>query len=105
MSKLFLTPKILSVKILMLYSINLQGVYTFNMKTPAIQVDTFSVHGGPDGYITAIRGKVKCLLEEDLVKNEIDLANQEMIKEKCYFRFPTFMKILFNLIYSVGTNI
>ena len=77
----------------MLYSINLQGVYTFDMKTPAIQVDTFSVHGGPDGYITGIREKVKCLSEEDLVKNETNLEKQGMIKEKCYLRFPTFMKI------------
>ena len=57
----------------MLYSINLQDVYTFDMKTPAIQVDTFSIHGGLDEYITGIRGKVKCLLKEDLVKNETDL--------------------------------
>nr|KJB13630.1 hypothetical protein B456_002G085600 [Gossypium raimondii]KJB13633.1 hypothetical protein B456_002G085600 [Gossypium raimondii] len=66
-----------------------QGVYTFDMKTPAIQVDTFCVHGGPDGYITGIRGKVQCLSDEDLVKNETDLEKQEMIKEKCYLRFPT----------------
>ncbi|GMJ10343.1 chloroplastic lipocalin, Lipocalin in the plastid [Hibiscus trionum] len=66
-----------------------QGVYTFDMKTPAIQVDTFCVHGGPDGYITGIRGKVQCLSEEDLGKNETDLEKQEMIKEKCFLRFPT----------------
>ena len=90
----------------MLYSINLQGVYTFNMKTFAIQVDTFSVHGWLDGDITVIRGNVKCLLEKDLVKNETDLEKfEEMIKEKCYLHFPTFMKILFNLIYNFGTNI
>ena len=86
----------------MIYSINLQGVYTFNMKTFAIQVDTFSVHGWLDGDITVIRGNVKCHSEEDFVKNEIDLEKQEMIKEKCYLHFPTFMKILFNLIYSLG---
>ncbi|XP_021288101.1 chloroplastic lipocalin [Herrania umbratica] len=66
-----------------------QGVYTFDMKAPAIQVDTFCVHGGPDGYITGIRGKVQCLPDEDLVKNETDLEMQEMIKEKCFLRFPT----------------
>ncbi|KAK6230325.1 hypothetical protein QUC31_001843 [Theobroma cacao] len=66
-----------------------QGVYTFDMKAPAIQVDTFCVHGGPDGYITGIRGKVQCLPDEDLVNNETDLEKQEMIKEKCYLRFPT----------------
>ena len=89
----------------MLYSINLQSVYTFNMKTPVIQVDTFSVHGGLDGYITGIRGNVKCHSEEDLVKNETDLEKQEMIKEKCYLPFSTFMKILFNLIYNFRINI
>ena len=57
----------------MLYSINLHGVYTFDIKTPIIQVDTFNVHGRPVGYITGIKWKVKCLSEEDLVKNEIDL--------------------------------
>lgn len=53
------------------------------------QVDTFCVHGGPDGYITGIRGNVQCLSEEDLEKNETDLENQEMVKGKCYLRFPT----------------
>ncbi|KAK6124577.1 hypothetical protein DH2020_041679 [Rehmannia glutinosa] len=66
-----------------------QGIYTFDMETPAIQVDTFCVHGGPSGYITGIRGKVQCLSEEDKDKNETDLERQEMIKEKCYLRFPT----------------
>ncbi|XVF77554.1 hypothetical protein PTKIN_Ptkin14bG0054400 [Pterospermum kingtungense] len=66
-----------------------QGVYSFDMKAPAIQVDTFCVHGGPDGYITGIRGKVQCLSEEELVQNETDLEKREMIKEKCYLRFPT----------------
>lgn len=67
----------------------LQGIYTFDTNTPAIQVDTFCVHGGPDGYITGIRGKVQCLSEGDKDKNESDLERQEMIKEKCYLRFPT----------------
>ncbi|KAK9092097.1 hypothetical protein Syun_027008 [Stephania yunnanensis] len=66
-----------------------QGIYTFDAKGPAIQVDTFCVHGGPDGYITGIRGKVQCLSEEDLEKKETDLERTEMIKEKCYLRFPT----------------
>ncbi|GLT83518.1 hypothetical protein SLE2022_018040 [Rubroshorea leprosula] len=66
-----------------------QGVYTFDMSIPSIQVDTFCVHGGPDGYITGIRGKVQCLSEEEKEKNETDLEMQEMIKEKCYLRFPT----------------
>uniref|UniRef100_A0A2N9I325 Lipocalin/cytosolic fatty-acid binding domain-containing protein n=1 Tax=Fagus sylvatica TaxID=28930 RepID=A0A2N9I325_FAGSY len=66
-----------------------QGVYTFDMETRAIQVDTFCVHGGPNGYITGIRGKVQCLPEEDLEKNETQLEKQDMIKEKCYLRFPT----------------
>ncbi|GLT65949.1 hypothetical protein SLA2020_383470 [Shorea laevis] len=66
-----------------------QGVYTFDMSIPSIQVDTFCVHGGPDGYITGIRGKVQCLSEEEKEMNETDLEMQEMIKEKCYLRFPT----------------
>ncbi|XP_021734442.1 chloroplastic lipocalin-like [Chenopodium quinoa] len=66
-----------------------QGIYTFDMKAPAIQVDTFCVHGGPDGYITGIRGKVQCLSEEDKELKETALEKQEMIKEKCYLRFPT----------------
>lgn len=66
-----------------------QGVYTFNREEPSIQVDTFCVHGGPNGYITGIRGKVQCLSEENLEKNVTQLENQEMIKEKCYLRFPT----------------
>ncbi|XP_051124871.1 chloroplastic lipocalin isoform X1 [Andrographis paniculata] len=66
-----------------------QGVYTFDQDTPAIQVDTFCVHGGPDGYITGIRGKVQCLPEEDQDKNETDLEKQEKITQKCYLRFPT----------------
>ncbi|CAA7025689.1 unnamed protein product [Microthlaspi erraticum] len=66
-----------------------QGVYSFDMKEPAIRVDTFCVHGSPDGYITGIRGKVQCLAAEDLEKNETDLEKREMIKEKCFLRFPT----------------
>ncbi|XP_029124577.1 chloroplastic lipocalin isoform X2 [Cajanus cajan] len=66
-----------------------QGVYTFDREVPSIQVDTFCVHGGPNGFITGIRGKVQCLSEEDLEKNETRLEMQEMIKEKCYLRFPT----------------
>nr|DAD23340.1 TPA_asm: hypothetical protein HUJ06_024803 [Nelumbo nucifera] len=58
-------------------------------QAPSIQVDTFCVHGGPDGYITGIRGKVQCLSEEDMEKAETDLERQEMIREKCYLRFPT----------------
>ncbi|KAK1261011.1 hypothetical protein QJS04_geneDACA018076 [Acorus gramineus] len=66
-----------------------QGVYTFDAQVPSIQVDTFCVHGGPDGYITGIRGKVQCLSEEDKEIQENDLEKQEMIREKCYLRFPT----------------
>ncbi|XP_068339278.1 chloroplastic lipocalin-like [Pyrus communis] len=66
-----------------------QGVYTFDLAKRAIQVDTFCVHGSPDGYITGIRGNVQCLSDEDLEKKETDLEKQEMITEKCYLRFPT----------------
>lgn len=67
----------------------MQGVYTVDTNASAIQVDTFCVHGGPDGYITGIRGKVQCLSEEDLEKTETGLERKAMIKEKCYLRFPT----------------
>ncbi|EHA8587095.1 putative Chloroplastic lipocalin [Cocos nucifera] len=66
-----------------------QGIYMFDAQTLSIQVDTFCVHGGPDGYITGIRGKVQCISEEDTEKAETDLEKQKMIKEKCYLRFPT----------------
>ncbi|KAL5101344.1 hypothetical protein RYX36_005671 [Vicia faba] len=66
-----------------------QGVYTFDKEAPAIQVDTFCVHGSPNGYITGIRGRVQCLSLEDMKKNESQLEMQEMIREKCYLRFPT----------------
>ena len=52
-------------------------------------MDTFCVHGGPDGYITGIRGRVQCLSEEDMASAETDLERQEMIREKCFLRFPT----------------
>lgn len=66
-----------------------QGVYSFDPESASIEVDTFCVHGGPDGYITGIRGKVQCLTEEDKEKAETDLEMQEMIKGKCFLRFPT----------------
>ncbi|CAN6560748.1 unnamed protein product [Malus baccata var. baccata] len=66
-----------------------QGVYTFDLVKRAIQVNTFCVHGSPDGYITGIRGNVQCLSDEDLEKKETDLEKQEMIKEKCFLRFPS----------------
>ena len=47
------------------------------------------MHGGPDGYITGIRGKVQCLSEEEKATTETELERTEMIKEKCYLRFPT----------------
>lgn len=68
---------------------NLQGIYTFDVDAPAIQVDTFCVHGGPRGFITGIRGKVQCLSDEDRDQKETDVERQEMIKQKCYLRFPT----------------
>lgn len=68
----------------------LQGIYTFDPNAAAIQVDTFCVHGGPNGYITGIRGKVQCLSEEDKAKNETEPEMQVMmIKQKCFLRFPT----------------
>lgn len=66
-----------------------QGVYTFDAKIPAIQVDTFCVHGGPNGYITGIRGRVQCLSEEDMEKTVTAMERLETIEGKCYLRFPT----------------
>eukprot|EP00252_Welwitschia_mirabilis_P008491 TRINITY_DN2037_c0_g1_i1.p1 TRINITY_DN2037_c0_g1~~TRINITY_DN2037_c0_g1_i1.p1 ORF type:complete len:355 (+),score=68.28 TRINITY_DN2037_c0_g1_i1:41-1066(+) len=66
-----------------------QGIYTYDPDNNAIQVDTFCVHGSPDGYLTGIRGKVQCLSETELEKRETEVERQEMIKEKCYLRFPT----------------
>ncbi|GLJ45217.1 hypothetical protein SUGI_0951740 [Cryptomeria japonica] len=66
-----------------------QGVYSFDAKNRAIQVDTFCVHGSPDGYITGIRGNVQCLNEAEIKKAETKLERQEMIREKCFLRFPT----------------
>jgi hypothetical protein len=64
-------------------------VYTFDEKSRAIQVETFCVHGSPDGYITGIRGRVQCLSEEDMASAETDLEREEMIRSKCFLRFPT----------------
>ncbi|KAF7018560.1 hypothetical protein CFC21_031841 [Triticum aestivum] len=66
-----------------------QGVYTFDEKAGAIKVETFCVHGSPDGYITGIRGKVQCLSQEDMAGAETDLEREEMISSKCFLRFPT----------------
>ena len=52
-------------------------------------MDTFCVHGGPDGYITGIRGKVQCLPDEETTKNETDLEREGMTRGKCFLRFPT----------------
>ncbi|KAK8966347.1 hypothetical protein KSP40_PGU010351 [Platanthera guangdongensis] len=66
-----------------------QGIYSFDAETSSIEVDTLCVHGGPTGYITGIRGKVQCLSEEDKEKAETDQERLEMVKEKCFLRFPT----------------
>lgn len=66
-----------------------QGVYTFDAENRTIQVDTFCVHGSPDGYLTGIRGKVQCLNNTDIEKEETEVERQEVIREKCYLRFPT----------------
>ncbi|GBG92973.1 hypothetical protein CBR_g57971, partial [Chara braunii] len=65
------------------------GLYTVDVENKAIQVDTFCVHGKPDGYITGIRGKVQCVPESTLEMVATDLERQEMVKEKCFLRFPT----------------
>ncbi|KAI5066768.1 hypothetical protein GOP47_0017296 [Adiantum capillus-veneris] len=65
-----------------------QGVYTFDEKNKAIQVDTFCVHGSPDGYITGIRGVVRCLSDADISMAETEEERQEMIASKCFLKFP-----------------
>eukprot|EP00249_Psilotum_nudum_P000912 c13093_g1_i1 orf=216-1259(-) len=65
-----------------------QGVYTLDEPNKAIRVDTFCVHGSPTGYITGIRGKVTCVSNEVLARAETETERQEMIKEKCYLKFP-----------------
>eukprot|EP00250_Pteridium_aquilinum_P029620 c39853_g1_i1 orf=154-1173(+) len=65
-----------------------QGVYTFDEENKAIQVDTFCVHGSPDGYITGIRGVVRCVDDADLSMAETEEERQEMISTKCYLKFP-----------------
>lgn len=67
---------------------HLQGVYTFDEKNKAIQVDTFCVHGSPDGYITGIRGVVKCVGNDEISMAETEEERQEMISSKCYLKFP-----------------
>ncbi|KAH7423521.1 hypothetical protein KP509_12G059300 [Ceratopteris richardii] len=65
-----------------------QGVYSFDEKNKSIQVDTFCVHGSPDGYITGIRGVVKCIGDADLAMAESEEERQEMIASKCFLKFP-----------------
>lgn len=65
-----------------------QGVYTFDEKNKAIQVDTFCVHGSPDGYITGIRGVVRCVGDAEISMAETEEERQEMISSKCYLKFP-----------------
>lgn len=70
------------------FSMDLQGVYTFDEKNKAIQVDTFCVHGSPDGYITGIRGVVKCVGDAEISMAQTEEERQEMIASKCYLKFP-----------------
>ncbi|MCO5547090.1 hypothetical protein L7F22_000531 [Adiantum nelumboides] len=65
-----------------------QGVYSFDEKDKAIQVETFCVHGSPNGYITGIRGVVRCLSDADISMADTVEERQEMIATKCYLKFP-----------------
>ncbi|KAH9533125.1 hypothetical protein CY35_18G034600 [Sphagnum magellanicum] len=66
-----------------------QGVYTFDEKNQAIQVETFCVHGSPTGYITGIRGRVQCVTDAELSKLKIsEFERMQMIRQKCFLRFP-----------------
>eukprot|EP00245_Coleochaete_scutata_P013545 TRINITY_DN5547_c0_g3_i1.p1 TRINITY_DN5547_c0_g3~~TRINITY_DN5547_c0_g3_i1.p1 ORF type:complete len:247 (-),score=35.46 TRINITY_DN5547_c0_g3_i1:822-1562(-) len=66
-----------------------QGIYSFDIATRAIQVDTFCVHGSPSGYVTGIRGSVACIPDAQLEKAETAFEREEMIREKCFLRFPS----------------
>eukprot|EP00246_Nothoceros_aenigmaticus_P002989 TRINITY_DN13916_c0_g1_i1.p1 TRINITY_DN13916_c0_g1~~TRINITY_DN13916_c0_g1_i1.p1 ORF type:complete len:239 (-),score=19.80 TRINITY_DN13916_c0_g1_i1:156-839(-) len=66
-----------------------QGVYTFDADKNSIEVDTFCFHGSPKGYMTGIRGKVQCVADDQLGKVETELESVQMIKGKCFLRFPT----------------
>lgn len=54
-----------------------------------MEVDTFCVHGSPSGYLTGIKGSVSCVPEENLESLESSLEKQQMIREKCFLRFPS----------------
>ena len=63
-------------------------MYTFDEKKKAIEVDTFCAHGSPDGYITGIRGVVRCVQDTDIMMAETEEERQEMIASKCFLKFP-----------------
>lgn len=63
-------------------------MYSFDEENKSIQVDTFCAHGGPEGYITGIRGVVRCVSDEDVARVETEDERQEMIAQKCYLKFP-----------------
>lgn len=53
------------------------------------QVETFCVHGSPTGYVTGIRGRVQCVTDQELKKLKIsDFERMQMVRQKCYLRFP-----------------
>ena len=54
----------------------------------ALTVSTFCVHGGPQGKISGIQGRVRCVRPEELASRETALEMQEGIEEKCGLRFP-----------------
>ncbi|XP_002972706.2 chloroplastic lipocalin [Selaginella moellendorffii] len=66
-----------------------QGVYRFDEANRALQVDTFCVHGSPDGYVTGIRGKVQCTADTSLKREVAALQIEGGVSERCYLRFPT----------------
>lgn len=77
-----------------------QGVYSLDEKNRAIKVETFCVHGSPNGYITGIRGVVKCVGDADMASAETEEERQEMISSKCYLKFP-FLPFIPKLPYNV----
>ena len=67
-----------------------QGLYetTGAAEDRGLTVSTFCVHGSPEGKISGIQGRVRCLGPEELASRETALEMQEMIEEKCALRFP-----------------
>ena len=65
------------------------GVYTYLPATQEVRVDTFCVHGSPDGKLSGIRGRVTCLSMTEAERRATMLERDEMVDVKCFLRFPS----------------